>query len=50
MAEYGFSLTRIFPYQDRIVDYVLKKERTGQGKPVFTQRRCNTNILAHLLW
>ena len=33
MAEYRFSLTRIFPYKKRIVDYVIKREYTGQRKP-----------------
>ena len=32
MLEYGFSLTRIFPYKDRIVDFVLIRENTGQRK------------------
>ena len=35
MPEYGFSLNRIFPYKDRIYDYVLIREDTGQRKPVF---------------
>ena len=30
MAEYGFSLTRIFTYKDRIYDSVLILENTGQ--------------------
>ena len=33
MAEYRFSLTRIFPYKKRIVDYVIKRGYTGQRKP-----------------
>ena len=32
MPEYGFSLTRIFPYKDRI--YYALRENTGQRKPV----------------
>ena len=36
MREYGFSLTRILPYEDRIVGSVLKRENTGQQKPVFS--------------
>ena len=35
MLEYGFSLTRIFPYQNTIIDSVLKPENTGHRKPVF---------------
>ena len=29
LREYGFSLTRILPYRDRIVDSVLVRENTG---------------------
>ena len=32
MREYGFSLTRILPYKNRIVDSVLIRENTGQCK------------------
>ena len=35
MPEYGFSLTRILPYKDRIVDSVLIREYTGQRKTVY---------------
>ena len=35
MPEYGFPLTRIFPYKDKIYDYVFIREDTGQRKPVF---------------
>ena len=35
MPEYGFSLTGIIPYKDRIVDFVLIWKNTCQGKPVF---------------
>ena len=34
MREYGFSLTRILPYKDRIYDSVFKRKNTGQWKPV----------------
>ena len=34
--EYGFSLTFLFPYKDRIIDSVLMRENTGQGKPAFS--------------
>ena len=30
MREYGVSLTRILPYKDKIVDFVLIQENTGQ--------------------
>ena len=36
MREYGFSLTRILPYKDKIVDFVLIRENKGQWKPVFS--------------
>ena len=36
MREYGFSLTCILPYKDRIYNYVLIREKTGQWKPVFS--------------
>ena len=35
MPEYGFFLTCISPYKDRIYDYVLTREETGQRKPVY---------------
>ena len=30
MREYGFSLTRILPYKDKIHDFALIPENTGQ--------------------
>ena len=33
MPGYGFSLTLIFPYNDRIEDSVFMRENTDQGKP-----------------
>ena len=36
MREYGFSLTRILPYKDKIVDFVLMRENKGQWKPIFS--------------
>ena len=30
MREYGFSLTRILPFKDKIVDFVPIQENTGQ--------------------
>ena len=30
MREYGFSLTRIPPHKDKIVDFLLIRENTGQ--------------------
>ena len=32
MQEYGFSLTRILPYNDRMVDYVLIGKKVGPYK------------------
>ena len=36
MGEYGFLLTRIFPYMDRIVDFDLIWENMGQQKVAFS--------------
>ena len=44
MPEYRFSLTRIFPYKDKIYDYVLIREDTGQRKPVFWNILCSENL------
>ena len=44
MPEYRFSLTRIFPYKDKIYDYVLIREDTGQRKPVFWNNSCSENL------
>ena len=30
MGEYGFSLTHILPYKDKIVDFILIRENNGQ--------------------
>ena len=35
MREYGFSLTRILPYKDRIYESVLIRENTGQYSRIF---------------
>ena len=35
MREYGLSLTRVLPYKDKILDFLLIRENTGQWKPVF---------------
>ena len=35
MREYRFSLTRVFLYKDRIYDFVLIQENTGQWKPIY---------------
>ena len=34
MQEYGFSLTRVFPYQNRTFDSAFQRENAGQIKPV----------------
>ena len=36
MQKYGFSLTCILPYKDRIVYSILIRENTGQWKPIFS--------------
>ena len=41
MREYGFSMSRMFPCKDKIVDFVLIQENTGQRKPVFSQILCS---------
>ena len=40
MWEYGFSLTGILPYKNKIYDFVIIRENTGQWKPV----------ISHILW
>ena len=35
MLEYGFSLTRTFPYYEKLFNVFLIRENTGQRKPVF---------------
>lgn len=35
MSGYWFSLTGIFPYEDRVVDSVLIWENTVKGNPYF---------------
>ena len=49
MQEYGFSLTRILPYRDKIYDFVLMWENTGQWKPVFSHILCSVIVIgAHV--
>ena len=53
MQEYGFPLTRILPYKDRIYDSVLIRENTGQWKPVFLHILCSDSLLGsegELFW
>ena len=52
MQKYGFSVTRILPYKDKIVNSVLIWENTGQWKPQgYDQKRklfrTNSFVLAH---
>ena len=35
IPEYGFSLTRLFPYKDSICDSDVIREYTGHRKPEF---------------
>ena len=41
MREYGVPLTVILLYMDKIVDFVLKRENTGQRKPAFAHVLCS---------
>ena len=41
MQGYGFSMTRILPYKDKIYNFVLTRENTGQWKPVFSHILCS---------
>ena len=49
MPEYGFSLTRTFPYKDRIkdrtYDSALIQENIGQKKPVLWHFLRSGNLL-----
>lgn len=36
MGQYGFSMTRIFPYQDRIIGFTVIQKNTGHLTPVFS--------------
>lgn len=40
MSEYEFSLARILPDKDRIEDFALIRECTGQRTPVFRHILC----------
>ena len=44
MREYGFSLTRILLYKDKIYDFAPIRENTGQWKPIFLYILCSANI------
>ena len=35
MPEYGFCVTHIFTFQDRICDATIMRKNVGQKKPVF---------------
>ena len=41
MWEYGFSLTRILQYKDKIEYFVLIRQNTCQWKPVFLYILCS---------
>ena len=43
IREYEFSLTRILPYKDRVVESVKIRENTGQWKAVLSQILCSVN-------
>ena len=44
MPEYGFFLTCVFPYMDRIFDSVLISENTDQRKPVEVIQNMRTGL------
>ena len=44
MPEIGFSLTRIFPYNDRIYDSVVALENISHKKSVFRRILSNANL------
>lgn len=49
MPKYRFSLNRIFPYKDRIEDFVLiKYESEKTALAYFTQRNPSENIFENL--
>ena len=48
MWEYGFSLTHILSYKDRIVDSFLIQENTVQWKSVFWHILCSKNMVTAL--
>ena len=43
MREYGFSVTRILPYKDKIYDFIYIRENTGHWKPVFSHILCSVS-------
>ena len=47
--EYGFSLTRILPYKDKIIDFVLILENTGQWKAVFPHILCSDRFGGNMI-
>ena len=50
MQEYGFSLTGIFPYKNRIYDSDLIRENMGPWKPLFSYILCSVISSNCLLW
>ena len=44
MPEYRFSLTGIFPFKERISDYILIQEDMAQRKPVFWNILLSENL------
>ena len=47
MCEYQFSLTRILPYRDRVLDSVFIRENKGQWKPVFSHILCSEKKMCY---
>ena len=45
MPENGFSVTRILPYKDKIVDFVFIRENTCHWKLAFSHILCNESLI-----
>ena len=50
MREYGFSMTRILPYNDIIYDSVLTWKNTAQWKPAFSHVLCSERVFRKTLY
>ena len=48
MQECWFSLTRIFPYKDEILDSVFIQENTGQRRNVFSHILHSVSNILHI--
>ena len=50
MREYGFSTTRILPYNDIIYNSALTQKNTAQWKPTFSHVLCSERIFRKTLY